>query len=155
MPRVFLDLGSNVRPRESLALALRHLGERFQVVRTSSIYESPAVGPPGQPDFWNLAVELDTSCPVAELRAALRDIEARCGRVRTADRYAPRTVDLDLTLYGDLVGEGLPHPQVATEAFVAVPLAEIAPDLEHPALRVTLREVAAGLGESGLRRITG
>lgn len=148
MARAFLDLGTNVRRSESLICALQGLGVRFRVVQTSSVYESPAAGPPGQPEFWNMAVEIETELPPEELRLALRSIEAACGRVRTADKYAPRTVDLDLTLMGDHV-----HPQVASEAFVLVPLAEIAGDLEHPALRVRLRDLAAGVDGSGLRRV--
>lgn len=148
MARAFLDLGSNVRRRESIAQALRLLAERFRVVRTSSVYESAAVGPPGQPDFWNLAVEVETDLPPDELRGVLRDVETLCGRVRTTDKYAPRTVDLDVTLYGTLV-----HPQVAGEVFVLVPLAEIAPELEHPELRVTLQALAARVDGSHLRRI--
>lgn len=148
MARAFLDLGTNVRRSESVACALQGLSARFPVVQTSSLYESPAAGPPGQPEFWNMAVEIETDLPPQELRLALRSIEAACGRVRTADRYAPRTVDLDLTLLGDHV-----HPQVASEAFVLVPLAEIAGDLEHPALRVRLRDLAARLDASSLRRL--
>lgn len=148
MARAFLDLGTNVRRSESLDCALQALGARFLVVQTSSVYESPAAGPPGQPEFWNMAVEIETELPPEQLRLALRSIEAACGRVRTADRYAPRTVDLDLTLLGDHV-----HPQVASEAFVLVPLAEIAGDLEHPTLQVRLGDLAARMDASALRRI--
>lgn len=150
MARAFLDLGTNVQRSESLACAMRELSARLQVVRTSSVYESPAAGPPGQPDFWNLAVEIETHLPVDELRGVLRSIEARCGRMRSADKYAPRTVDLDLTLLGEHV-----HPQVAAEAFVLVPLAEIAGEVEHPTLGVPLRDLAARVDASALRRLTG
>lgn len=155
MARAFLDLGSNVEREASVALGLRLLRERFRVVRVSSVYESPAVG--GGPDFHNLAVEIETDLEPADLRRALREIEARAGRVRTADRYAPRTLDLDLTLYGDRVEEGLPHPQVADQAFVLVPLSEIAPDLVHPVLGRRLADLAAELTRSGcdLRRRPG
>lgn len=149
MTRAFLDLGSNVDRERNVFRALLHLDRRLGVLRTSSIYETAPVGPAGQPPFYNLAVEVETALTPEELRDLLRDLEESLGRVRTGDRYAPRSVDLDLTLYGDLVARGedwsLPHPQVATEAFVLIPLAELEPDRLHPLLGRPLSALAADL----------
>ena len=152
-------MGSNLDPERSIPRVLELLSERFRVVRTSSIYETDPIGPPGQPTFRNLSVEVETEEPPARVRAALREIEAEMGRVRTADRYAPRAADLDLLLHGDTVlseeGWRLPHPQVATEAFVLVPLAELAPDRVHPLTGRTLKEMCEELGTSpeAVRRV--
>lgn len=106
----------------------------FGVRRRSSVWESPAYPPgSGQPSFYNLAVELERPAEPEQLRA----IEAALGRVRTEDRYAARTIDLDITL-----SDGFPpHPQVATQAFVLVPLCELIPDYVHPQLGVPLRDL--------------
>ncbi len=143
---IFLDLGSNLEREQSLRSALAALERTFRVKRRSSVYESPPY-PPGsqQPRFFNLAVEIETELSPARLRERLRELEALLGRRRGPDKFAARTIDLDLTLYHDRVERHsdweLPHPQVASQSFVLVPLVELEPELVHPALKVPLREL--------------
>lgn len=135
---IFLDVGSNLEREKSIRGALAALSREFGIARRSSVWESPAY-PPGsrQPNFFNLAVELERPPDPSELRA----IEAALGRVRTEDKYAARTLDLDITLCDGRP----PHPQVATQPFVLVPLCELIPDYVHPELGVPLRELLEAL----------
>ncbi|MCE7869272.1 2-amino-4-hydroxy-6-hydroxymethyldihydropteridine diphosphokinase [bacterium CPR1] len=143
---IFLDLGSNLEREQSLRKTLAALERTFQLKRRSTVYESPPY-PVGslQPSFFNLAVEIETELPPAQLRGRLRELEAELGRRRSADKFAPRTIDLDLTLYHDRVERHsdweLPHPQVASQPFVLMPLVELEPELVHPTLKVSLREL--------------
>lgn len=139
---IFLDLGSNLDREASVTKALQALQREFGVLRHSSVWESPPY-PPGsaQPNFYNLAVQIDTRLAPDELRRRLREIEAQLGRVRSQDKFAARTVDLDLTLYPGME----PHPQVATQPFVLVPLCELEPDLVHSTLERPLRDLLAGM----------
>ena len=132
--RAFIALGSNLDPERHLPAALRLLAERVCLVAISTFYASPALDRPEQPDFYNGAVEIDTDLPPCELKyAVLREIEAALGRRRGADKYAAREIDLDLIWYDNLVVNEpelvLPDPEIAARPFLAVPLAELAPDL--------------------------
>lgn len=114
----------------------------------SSIYRTSPLYVLDQPDFHNLVVEADTELPPLELLAATQALEARFGRDRSRERSkGPRTLDVDILLYGELVAElpglSLPHPGLLERAFVVVPLAELAPGLVHP---VTGRPIAEYLG---------
>jgi len=145
--RMFVCLGSNIEPRRNLARALEELRHRFAVTAVSRVYRTAPVGDPDQPDFWNLAAELQCDLRPEDVQAQLREIEALLGRARIPGRpYGPRTADLDLVLVAGLVGRFgalvLPSPLVEREAFVAVPLAELAHDLPHPVVRATLGELA-------------
>ncbi|MHB2020280.1 MAG: 2-amino-4-hydroxy-6-hydroxymethyldihydropteridine diphosphokinase [Candidatus Xenobia bacterium] len=125
MHRAWLDMGTNIDRERSIQEALRRLQEVFTVRRTSSIYESDsAEGPPGQPPFYNLVVAFETEMSQDEVRLKLREIEAAMGRVRTREKWAPRTIDLDLLLYDD----GHPHPSLTEHAYVMVPFAELEPE---------------------------
>jgi 2-amino-4-hydroxy-6-hydroxymethyldihydropteridine diphosphokinase len=148
--RMFILLGSNIEPRQNLARALVELRRRFKVTAVSPVYRTAPVGDANQPDFWNLAVEIDNDEPPQKVQGALRFIEEILGRHRDAQRpYGPRSVDLDLVLVEGLAGSfgalELPSPLVAKEAFVAVPLADLAPKLSHPLLKITLGELARAL----------
>jgi 2-amino-4-hydroxy-6-hydroxymethyldihydropteridine diphosphokinase len=148
--RMFVSLGSNVEPSRHLGLALAELRRRFTVAAVSPVYRTAPVGDPDQPDFLNLAVELASEEPPQKVQAALRYIEALLGRRRDPERPSgPRTVDLDLVLVEGLRGTfgnlDLPSPLVAKEPFVAVPLADLAPDLLHPVVSVPLGELARSL----------
>lgn len=137
--RAYLSLGSNIDPARNLCAAIEALRARFGAVALSPIYRSPAVGFDGA-DFLNAAAAIDSDLAPAALAAWLREQEARQGRRRGEARYASRPIDLDLLLYGDAVREvpPLPRPELATDAFVLRPMADLAPTLRHPLLGVDL-----------------
>jgi 2-amino-4-hydroxy-6-hydroxymethyldihydropteridine diphosphokinase len=164
----FVALGSNLGDRraylERAAEALRGL-PGVTVTRQSSLYETaPVGGPAGQGPYLNAAAEVRTDLPAEALLHALLDIESQLGRVRQ-ERDGPRTIDLDLLLYGDLVCAGpeltVPHPRLHERLFVLRPLAEIAPGVVHPVLKRTALDLLADLqglrpfGPSPGRELTG
>ena len=141
MARAFIGLGSNLGDREAwLRRAVAAVGElpRTEVVGVSPLRDTAPVGVIDQPRFLNGAVEVETSLAPRELLAALLDIERRLGRDRAGGpRGGPRTVDLDLLLYGEAViaepGLEVPHPRLAERRFVLGPLADLDHELEIPA----------------------
>ena len=131
MTDCFIGLGANLGdPLEALRMAARELDtpDFGRVTARSSIYRSAPVGPPGQEDYLNAVLALETTLTPEALLSGLQDIENRAGRVR-AERWGPRTLDLDLLLYGDLALHSepltLPHPRIAERNFVLLPLAEL------------------------------
>ncbi|HUU61471.1 MAG TPA: 2-amino-4-hydroxy-6-hydroxymethyldihydropteridine diphosphokinase [Acidimicrobiia bacterium] len=147
--RALIALGSNIDPERNLPAAAARLAAHpdIEVLAASGVYESPPLGRPGDPCFHNAAVAVETSLAPAALRAELRRLEAEMGRVRGADRYAPRPIDLDLVAYegfsGEVEGSRVPDPEVSQRAFLALPLAEVAPGWMDPALGRSLGEIAA------------
>jgi 2-amino-4-hydroxy-6-hydroxymethyldihydropteridine diphosphokinase len=144
MPQVYIAAGSNVEPERHLAMAVAQLERQFPGVRFSSWYRNRAVGFEGE-DFINLVAGFATALPVAQVLSLLHEIEAICGRPREAPRWAPRSMDLDVLLYGDLVCQEprliLPRPDLLKRAYMLGPLAELAPDLLHPTQRQTIGEL--------------
>ena len=154
--RMFVLLGSNIRPRHHLARAVAELREAFEVVAESAVYRTAPVGDTDQDDFWNLAVEIDSELGPEEVQAMLRTIERRLGRRRDPARPSgPRTADLDLVLIPGVKvqfgGLELPSPLLLREAFVAVPLADHEPGLPHPATGEPLRSIAAATSAAAAR----
>lgn len=141
MPEVYVAAGSNVRPRTRLRQAIAALRAAFPGLRVSRAYANAAHGFAGD-DFINLVIAFTTDESLAHLVERLKAVEAACGRERTAPKWAARTLDLDLLLYGDLVGQFpgvvLPRPDLAERAYVLGPLADLAPGLSHPTLGETI-----------------
>ena len=144
MPEVYVAAGSNVAPERNLTRALAELAREFPGARFSPWYRNRAVGFAGA-DFINLVAGFDTLLPVQALRARLQAIELLCGRKPEAPRWAPRTMDLDVLLYGDLVcdepGLKLPRPDLLRRAYMLGPLAALAPDVMHPTARASIGEL--------------
>jgi 2-amino-4-hydroxy-6-hydroxymethyldihydropteridine diphosphokinase len=149
--RVYFSLGSNLGNRqENLDRALRQLSDRMRIGKVSSIYDTEAVGPISQPRFLNLACEAFTNLKPEGLLALVKALEQKMGRYsRTGE---PRVIDIDILLYGDLTVNTpalvIPHPELAKRSFVLVPMAEIAPDVIHPVLKKSMKELNEALKET-------
>lgn len=154
--QVFISLGSNINPEHNLREAVRRLAARVRLLAVSPVYETPPVGTTAQPNFLNAAALVETDLPPADLKAqVLAAIEEELGRVRTADKNAPRTIDLDIALFGDQVldvgNRHIPDPYILKHPHLARPLADLAPRLRHPETGETLEEIARRLPAGGLK----
>lgn len=152
MPEVYVGAGSNVEPERHLRRALIALADRYGVLRLSPLYENSPVGFDGD-DFLNLVIGFATEDDVATVNASLAAIEAASGRTRDSGKFSPRTLDLDLLLYGDLAdpeGAGIPRDEILEYAFVLKPLSELCPDGEHPLARRTYAELWAAFDKAGV-----
>ncbi|MBX3057758.1 MAG: 2-amino-4-hydroxy-6-hydroxymethyldihydropteridine diphosphokinase [Anaerolineae bacterium] len=155
MPHVVIALGSNIDKERNLPQAVAMLREMGQVIAVAPVYESAPVGLLAQPNFWNTAVHLYTSLTPTQLKqTVIGVIETKLKRVRQADPNAPRTIDADIILYGDFVGEydggdgrsrPLPDPDLLKFPHVAVPVADLLPDGRHPITGERLADLAARL----------
>lgn len=135
MPTAYISIGSNIERDKNIPSSLTALAQCFGPLMVSSVYESEPVGFTGEV-FYNLVVGVESDWEVKSIAKQLRQIEKEHGRTREAQKFSARTLDLDLILYGDLiVSDGrlqIPRDEIERYAFVLEPLAEIAPDLQHP-----------------------
>jgi 2-amino-4-hydroxy-6-hydroxymethyldihydropteridine diphosphokinase len=155
----YLSLGSNIEAERHLPAAVAHLAQYGHVRAVSTVWETAPVGFSDQPNFLNAVVLLETDLSAQVLRErAIAAIEAALGRVRSRNKNAPRTIDIDIMLFNrDIVqvnGRHIPDPEVRERPFVAIPLAEIAPDYVHPETGQTLQAIARQFDptSSGMRR---
>ena len=153
--RVFLGLGANLGDRElNLEKALEFLSERMKIVKFSSIYDTEPVGNPNQPRFLNLVCEIQTGLSPLGLLIVVKAIENKLGRM-PGEPNTPRTIDIDILLYGEKIMDTpqltVPHARLHERAFALVPLAEIAPEVIHPLMKKTAKELLAAVeGKSGV-----
>jgi len=145
----YLSLGSNIGDRAAnLNAAIRKLGELGEVLVVSSFYETEPVGPVPQSWFLNCAVKMITAKMPRQFLRAILGLERRMGRRRTQDK-GPRTIDIDILLFGESVIETreltIPHPAMHERRFVLEPLAEIAPEVRHPVFKRTVLEMLSTL----------
>jgi 2-amino-4-hydroxy-6-hydroxymethyldihydropteridine diphosphokinase len=157
MNTVLVALGSNIDSEHNLAESVLRLSWHCRLVAVSPVYETVPVGKTDQPNFLNAAALIETQLTASELKAqVLQVIEQELGRVRTADKNAPRTIDLDIALFDnqilDVGARHIPDPDVLRYPHVAVPLADIAPRWRHPETGETLQEIAQRLAIHGLVR---
>ena len=159
---VLIALGSNIDRERNMAAAIDRLRAhpQMELVAVSPIYTTAAIGSDGaesgQPIFANAAARIATALPAAKLRHELRAMEAALGRVRTADKFAPRPIDLDIIFYGaevlDIDGHHIPDRDVVRFAHIALPAADIAGDWIHPETGQTLATIAAMLSTEELEK---
>ncbi len=155
MTRVFIGVGSNIAPESNIKAAIRLLAEKARLVDISTFYRTPAEGRPEQPDYLNGVLEIETNLAPEDLKKdVLRRIECELGRRRGADKYAARPIDLDILIYGTLEAQSkdlsLPSEDIKTRSFVAIPLAEIAPDLIVPGTGAQARAFASCFSRASL-----
>jgi len=151
MPDVYVAAGSNINPLVNLRTALTALKRRIGSFRQSRAYRNASQGFEG-PEFVNLVIGFETELTLTEVLSILQAVEALCGRPRKAPRFAPRSLDLDLLLYGEMVcatpAVTLPRPDLVKRAYMLGPLAEIAPELVHPTLKQSIGELWRGFDQA-------
>ena len=151
---IYLALGANLGDREAnLCQARAALAPQVQVLAASPIYETAPWGYLAQPAYLNQVVQVTTELAPLNLLAHLKQIEENLGR-KPNFKFGPRLIDLDILFYHDQVINlnelVIPHPHLAERAFVLVPLADLAPDLRHPTLGLTVTEMLAATGRAGV-----
>lgn len=137
MITAYLGLGSNIHRHQHIAAALDALKAAFGELEISRVYESKSVGFNGS-NFFNLVVGIKTDLSIPALSEALKKIEDDNGRCRQGPKFSPRTLDIDILTYGDFVGTeqgiSLPRAEITQNAFVLLPLTDVAAEKNHPAL---------------------
>lgn len=156
MPTGFISIGSNIDKDIHIPSSIAALQKQFGKITLSSLYETEAVGFEGS-DFINLIVQFDSDLEAKSVAKILRQIELEHGRTRDSRKYAARTLDLDLILYGDLIiNDGrlqIPRDEIERYAFVLEPLAEIAADYLHPISKKSYAQLWREYDKSGLKQV--
>jgi 2-amino-4-hydroxy-6-hydroxymethyldihydropteridine diphosphokinase len=142
--QIYLSLGSNIQPAENIRRAVDLLREQAEQIAFSACYETRAVGSSASPNFYNMAACLTTHLNADTLKHSLiAPIETRLGRIRTADKNAPRTIDLDIII----IDQQVLDPDLWRRVHLALPLSELIPNLINPASEETLLQVAQRLAQ--------
>lgn len=144
----FLILGSNISPEANMAEAIRQLRQRVNILAMSSVWETEAVGTPG-PDFLNVVVQMESEYDAGTMKDdILSGIENRLGRVRTTDKNAPRTIDLDILMVDDEVKDD----RLWSMAYIVAPLSELEPGMKEPIDGESLENLSTQLVQTCLCR---
>ncbi|NND81314.1 MAG: 2-amino-4-hydroxy-6-hydroxymethyldihydropteridine diphosphokinase [Gammaproteobacteria bacterium] len=153
--QIFLGIGSNIEPQRHVAKVVQQIRDDYPRAEFSSLYQSPAVGFEGD-DFLNLVVRISDHCALEHIFSYADRLEQAAGRMRVArGNFDARSLDVDLLLFGDLhghyAGHDLPDPDILCFAHVLAPLAELAPQRQHPVLGTTLGELWAGFAQDNVQ----
>ena len=153
MPTVYISIGSNIDREKSIHSAITELRLRFGNLILSSVYDTRAVGFNGD-DFYNLIAAFESSESPENINHALNGIEEKCGRTPEQKKFNSRTLDLDLTLYGNYISADpklqIPRKEITQYAFVLEPLAEIAGELKHPVSKLSYKDLWQAFDKSNL-----
>lgn len=152
---VYISVGSNIEPESNIINALIKLSHYAEVVEVSTFYRTEPIERPEQPHFLNGIFHIRTDIPARELKfEVLRKIESELGRVRTDDKYAPRTIDLDIVIYGNRViyepDIKIPDPEIKRRLFIKLPLLELQPLLILPEIRNLVVNIDSPIGEKSI-----
>lgn len=163
MISALISLGSNIDQEVNVPAAVNLLAnsENITLIAVGEFFVTSAIGSDGQRSdqeaFMNAAVLIKTDLTAINLRSVLRRIESSLGRVRTADKFAARPIDLDIAFYSDAVldleGSHIPDPDILRFPHVAVPLANVAPDWIHPSTGETLSQIAERLADTEMEKV--
>lgn len=143
MYKVFLGIGGNIGNKQFNFIKVAHLikARLGEIIKTSSIYETPPWGFVSEDHFWNQVLLIETELEPEKLLEEIQEIECEFGRKRTIGKYTSREMDVDILYFEDIYIENenliIPHPRIPNRKFVLVPLVEIAPDFKHPLFRLT------------------
>lgn len=135
MPQIYVSIGSNIQAEANVEAGLQGLRQAYGEIEVSPVYQTKAVGFAGD-DFLNAVIGFHSVDDVTDIQQRLKQIEQDCGRERHSEKFTARTLDLDLLLYGDLIdrSRNIPRDEITRYAFVLKPLADLAPDAQHPEL---------------------
>ena len=158
MTRAFLSLGSNIEPEKNIVQAVKMLADNVRLVKSSTVFLTHPLRRRSQPCYYNCVVEVDTEIDPVKLKTEiLRGIEEKLGRKRGRDKYASRTIDIDLELYGDLCLSTedlvLPDPEIRHRSFLSGPLCELEPNLIMPDTGERICEIAAKFRNQKMERL--
>ena len=158
MTVAFLSLGSNVEPEKNILEAIKLLSKHAEILKSSTVYLTEPLLHKPQPKYYNCVVKIETVIEPRKLKFdILRAIEDELGRNRTEDKYAARTIDIDILLYGDLrlSAEDLviPDPEIENRAFLALGLYEVEPGLILPATNRPIKEIADKYRNQKIRKL--
>lgn len=150
---VFISVGSNINPADNVRRAIIKMRNELGPLEMSTVYLTKPI-PENQPPYYNCVVRVKSALDPVSIKRVLRRIEDELGRVRGADKYAPRTIDLDILLYGNLIIKNeelkVPAPEVSDRPFLLVALFELEPDLVIPGLNKSIRELIRGVSREGM-----
>jgi|SRR5271157_529665 len=147
MTKALLSLGSNIEPEKNILEAATLLSRHVKIVKSSTVYLTEPLDGKNQPKYYNCVIEIETDIEPQKLkRTVLEPIEEAMQRTRTRDKYADRTMDIDLVLYGNYHASTkyltLPDPEVETRPFLAIPIFELEPELVMPGINKPIKEIA-------------
>lgn len=159
LEKLFITIGSNIDPQININSAIKQLNDTFGKYKLSKLYKSPAIAGPytskSQNDYINGAILVYSNLPPNYIKyEILRKIETKLGRVRTQDKFASRTIDLDIAFYGSIIIDEpnlrIPDPDIIQHAHLLSPLCDLNPEFIHPEKKISLRELREKIGDSTL-----